>query len=113
MSEAIDTLEVSRPLDHRDFDLPRYRGNAYLAAGHPDLAEKEFREVLAHQDSNPAPAEYPLSWLGLARSLSAQGNRSGAINAYHHFLTLWDHADADDSYLTPARHELRLIEALK
>jgi tetratricopeptide (TPR) repeat protein len=86
------------------------RANASLAAGDSNSAEKEYRQILAPPLKNPGAAEIPLSWLGLARALAAEGNRAGAIDAYQHFLTLWANADSDAMYLKQAKQEFATLQ---
>ena len=107
--QAVALLEAARPLDDRDLDIHKFRGDAYLAAGQPSLAEKEYRAVIAHHEISPELGDYPLSWLGLARALAAVGNRSDAVDAYQHFFTLWAHADPDAMYLKQARQEFAAL----
>ena len=103
-------LERASPLEAISLAIPRLRGEAYLAAGQLDLAEKNFRMVVAHPELDPASPAVPLSWLGLGRALVAKGDRAGAIDSYHHFLALWVHADSDALYLRQAKQELAAIE---
>jgi len=103
---AAALLEIARPFDTIGRSIPWLRGNAYLAASQPALAEKEYRSVIAHPEFDPTSPYISLSWLGLARSLRAEGNRSGAIDAYQHFLGLWAHADSDNPTLIQAKLEL-------
>jgi len=103
--QAVALLVPTHLLDGRGLDLPMLRGKAYLAAGQPALAEKEFRFILAHQGLDPVSYHYPLAWLALGRALAAQGNRPGASDAYQHFFALWAHADPDAMYLKQARQE--------
>jgi DNA-binding winged helix-turn-helix (wHTH) protein/tetratricopeptide (TPR) repeat protein len=109
--EAITLLEPTRQFDSKGIDVPMRRGLAYLAAGQPAIAEKEFRYILAHQASDPTSSFYPLAWLQLGRALASLGNRDGAIDAYRNFLTLWDHADADAVFLKQGRLELASLQA--
>ena len=109
-ADAITALDRSRSLEGRDPLLPMIRANASLAAGDSNSAEKEYRQILAQPLKNPGAAEIPLSWLGLARALAAQGNRAGAIDAYQHFLTLWAHADPDATYLKQAKQEFAALQ---
>lgn len=108
--EAVTLLDAARSLDNRDLDMPKLRADAYLAAGQPLLAEKEYRAVLAHHQFDPTLAPYPLSWLGLGRALAAQGKTKDAIDAYQHFLALWAHADPDALYLKQGKQELALLQ---
>ncbi len=107
--EAIDALEISRPLERRDFGHPFLRAQAYLAAGQPVQAEKEYRQILNQEATQPTAIELPLSWLGLGRALAAQGDSSAALDAYQHFLNSWTHADPNDTFLKEAKFEFSNI----
>jgi len=107
--DAISALERARPLEGREPVIPMLRGNAYLAAGEPALAEKSYRQVVDGLDQSPETEELPVCWLGLGRALAAEGKRSAALEAYKHFLTLWAHADADALYLKQAKQELAAL----
>ena len=110
--DAVAILEPTRALDGRDLFLPELRGDTFLAAGEPLRAEKEYREVLAHPSLEPISENIPLAWLGLGRALAAQGNRTPAIEAYKHFLTLWAHADPDAMYLKQAKQEFAALQTV-
>jgi DNA-binding winged helix-turn-helix (wHTH) protein/tetratricopeptide (TPR) repeat protein len=110
--QAIAIMEATHPLDERDLDMHKFRGDAYLAAGQPSLAEKEYRAVIAHHEISPELGDYPLSWLGLGEALAAEGNRAAAIDAYQHFFTLWAHADADAMYLKQAKQEFATLQTV-
>ena len=107
--EAAAIMEPTRALDGRGVDMRKYRGDVYLSAGQPTMAEKEYRSVLAHRELDPPGLDYALSWLGLGRTLTAEGNRVGAIDAYQHFLRMWADADTNATLLHQATHELQLI----
>lgn len=104
------TLRLTPSPDGRDFDIPKFRGEAYFAAGQPALAEKEFRGILAHPEIDPTSADYPLSWLGLGRALAVEGKRSAAIDSYQHFFSLWAHADPDAIFLKEAKREFAALQ---
>jgi DNA-binding winged helix-turn-helix (wHTH) protein/tetratricopeptide (TPR) repeat protein len=110
-AEAIALMEPTRAFDQRDLGSGKFRGDLYLAAGQPALAEKEYRGVLAHPFVDPAAQETPLAWLGLGRALAAQHRRSEAAEAYRHFLDLWAHADPNAVFLLQARNELKALQA--
>jgi DNA-binding winged helix-turn-helix (wHTH) protein/tetratricopeptide (TPR) repeat protein len=110
-NEAVALLESMHPFDSKDLDLPMRRALANLAAGHPVAAEKDFRFILAHHELDPTSGFYPLAWLGLGRALSAEGNRTAAIDAYRKFLALWDHADPDALYLRQGKQEMAALQA--
>ena len=109
-ADAAALLETTRVFDKSGSYFPWLRGNAYLAAGQPALAEKEYRSAVTHPEFDPVSPFISLSWLGLARSLRAQGNRTRAIEAYQHFLSLWSRADPDAAALNQARVEVSSIE---
>ena len=60
--------------------------------------------------SEPISENIPLAWLGLGRSLTAEGNRAAAIDAYQHFFTVWAHADPDAMYLRQAKQEFAALQ---
>jgi DNA-binding winged helix-turn-helix (wHTH) protein/tetratricopeptide (TPR) repeat protein len=109
-AEAASLLETARPLDTTGRTIPWMRGSAYLAAGQPAAAEKDFRSDIDHPGFDSASPYISLSWLGLGESLAAEGNRPAAIAAYQHFLTLWAHADSDAMYLKQAKQEFATLQ---
>ncbi len=108
--DAAADLEIARPLDRIGRIVPWMRGRAYLAAGQPNQAEKEFRSIIDHPEYDPASYAIPLSWLGLGEALNGEGNRAAAIEAYQHFFTLWAHADPDAKFLVEARNEFKALQ---
>ena len=108
--KAIAILESARPLDGRDLDAHKIRGDAYLEAGQPELAEKEYREIIAHRERDLLSPVYPLSWLGLGRALAAQGKGEASAEAYRQFLTLWAKADPDAVYLKQGKLEFAKLQ---
>jgi tetratricopeptide (TPR) repeat protein len=110
-NDAVTLLESMHEFDAKDMDLPMRRALANLAAGHPAAAEKDFRFIVAHRELDPTSSFYPLAWLGLGRTLAAEGNRPAALDAYRKFLALWEHADPDALYLVQARKELAALQA--
>ena len=109
--DAVAALERTRPLDGRNQITTLLRADAYLAAGEPALAEKSYRWIIQGPFLNSESGEFPLSWLGLARALAAQGNRAAAADAYQHFFTLWAHADPDARFLLQARQEFAALRS--
>ena len=112
LKDAISALERVRPLEGRDPVIGVLRGDAYLAAGEPALAESSYRKVLEGPGQVPEASEIPLSWLGLGRALAAQGKRPAAVEAYKHFFTLWAHADPDAMYLNQAKQEFATLQTV-
>jgi DNA-binding winged helix-turn-helix (wHTH) protein/tetratricopeptide (TPR) repeat protein len=109
-AEAAALLEIARPFDTGGRVVPWLRGNAYLAAGQPVLAEKDYRSMVTHPEFDPTSPYIPLSWLGLGEALAAQGRKDEAIAAYQHFFTLWAHADPDAMYLRQAKQEFAKLK---
>jgi len=68
-------------------------------------AERDFRAVLARRPDLQYNLAGPLSELGLARALAAQGKNVEAREAYRTFLEHWSQADADLKELEAARIE--------
>ena len=109
-NDAVTLLEPTHQFDSKGLDLPMRRGLAYLAAGKPTFAEKDFRYILANQRLDPTSSFYPLAWLQHGRAFATESNRTAAIDAYQHFLTLWAHADPDAMYLKQARREFDALQ---
>ena len=110
--QAITLMEATRPLNDRGLGTRKFRGDLYLSAGQPSLAEKEYRTVIAHREIEAESVDYALSWLGLGEALAAEGNRATAIDAYQHFFTLWAHADPDAMYLKQAKQEFATLQTV-
>ncbi len=109
--EAIALMEITHQFDRKDnLPMPKFRADADLAAGQPEVAEREYRAILAHPELDPTSTAIPLSWLQLGRALTAEGKRSDAVDAYRHFLALWAHADPDATYLKQGRLELERLQ---
>lgn len=108
--DAAAALETARPIEGRELVVPWLRGNAYLAAGQPALAEADYRTVVNHPQWDPTAPTIPLCWLGLGRALAAQAKHPAAIEAYQHFFNLWAHADPDALYLKQARQEFAALQ---
>ena len=109
--EAIAALSDAVALSYRGYDTLTLRGEAYLAAQQPSLAEQEFRKILDHPGVDPFSYEYPLAQLGLARALAAEKNTSASIAAYQTLFAMWKDADADLPVLQQARREYASLSA--
>ncbi|WP_231738076.1 winged helix-turn-helix domain-containing protein [Terracidiphilus gabretensis] len=109
-ADAVAALERTRPLDARDPLTTLLRADAYREAGENALAEKQYHVIVDYPLQNSDTEEQPLSWLGLGRTLAAEGNRAAAIDAYQHFLALWSHADPDALFLRQANRELAALK---
>jgi len=112
--EAIAALESALPYEMRDYTVPSLRGDAYLQAGQPSLAQVEYNKILANPGIDPTSVLRPLASLGLARALIAQENPQAASAAYRTFFDDWKNADPGLPLLKEARKEyaqLRLSNA--
>jgi DNA-binding winged helix-turn-helix (wHTH) protein/tetratricopeptide (TPR) repeat protein len=103
--EAIADLEITRPLDDKSTEPILLRGNAYLAARQPALAELEFRKIQDRPYLAIGTPFHPLAQLGLARALEMQAHHAAARQAYEQLFTLWKDADPDLRPLLEARAE--------
>ena len=93
--------------------VPIYiRGLAYLKAQANDAAEREFRRLIEHRGTEPATPLYPLAYLGLAESLTAQGHTAEALTAYEFALAFWKDADPQLPVLLRAQREYRQLKSL-
>jgi DNA-binding winged helix-turn-helix (wHTH) protein/tetratricopeptide (TPR) repeat protein len=102
---AIQSLQKSLPYDLRNYDIPTLRGQAYLLAKQPDLAESEFHKIIDHPGVEPLSSNLAVAHLGLARAYALQGRRPESQKEYETFFSLWKQADADSPLLHQARAE--------
>jgi len=107
--KAIEALRPALPYEMRDFHIPSLLGAAYLAAGMPAQAEREYRRILDNPGIDPLSLQYPLAHLGLARALAKQGRFDDARTEYQQFLDGWKTADPDLPVLAQARKEYNAL----
>lgn len=85
------------------------RGYAHLRLGHATEAIADFQRVLDHRGLDPLSPYYVLSYLGLARSYHASGDMGESLNAYEHFLEIWNHADSNLPIYAQAKAEFQAL----
>jgi tetratricopeptide (TPR) repeat protein len=102
---AIQSLQRSLPYDLRNFDVPSLRGQAYLLAKQPDLAEAEFHKIIDHPGVEPLSSNLRTAHLGLARAYALQHREQDSRREYERFFELWKDADSDLPVLQQARAE--------
>lgn len=107
--DAIAALGPSLAYRMRDFHIPSLLAAAYLAAGMPAEAEREYRQILDHPGIDPLSMQYPLARLGLARALAAGNRPADARREYQQFLNDWKSADPDLPVMRQARAEYAKI----
>jgi eukaryotic-like serine/threonine-protein kinase len=90
-------------------DLDFARGEAYLAAKQPQLAEAQFRKIVDHPYRDQSYIS-SVAWVELARALRAEGNQSAAKDAYNHFFQIWKHADANAALFQAAKGEAEMLK---
>jgi eukaryotic-like serine/threonine-protein kinase len=103
--DAIAALEPARRYELTTYDIPRARGEAYLKANEPKMAETEFKKVIEHYGVEPTSSDIPLSHLGLARAYALDGDKTGSRNEYQKLFALWKDADPDLPVLLEAHRE--------
>jgi eukaryotic-like serine/threonine-protein kinase len=112
-ARALELLELARPFEHSlvaEFWPAYIRGEAQLELKHPAEAVSEFRAIIDHRGELADAPLYPLAYLGLARALASNGDRSGAREAYRTFFRFWEDADPDLLPLQDARRELARLQ---
>jgi len=86
--------------------FPAYvRGRAFLRAGNPSEAVREFQKIIDHPGIVLNSPQGALARLGLARAHSLAGDTAKARQAYQDFLTLWKDGDPDIPILQEAKTE--------
>jgi serine/threonine protein kinase/tetratricopeptide (TPR) repeat protein len=110
---AIELLEKIRPYEFGAVTQlwPAYhRGRAYLKMKKGKEAAAEFQKVLDHRGVDPFGLEYALSYLGLARADTLQGDTAKARSAYQDLFALWKDADPDIPILKQAKAEYAKLQ---
>jgi eukaryotic-like serine/threonine-protein kinase len=106
---AIQALGPALAYEMRDFHIPSLLATAYLAAGMPGEAEREYRRILDNPGIDPLSMQYPLARLGLARALALKGKAGDSRREYERFFDDWKSADADLPVMKRARHEYQAL----
>ena len=104
--DAIAALELARPYEMRDYNIPSLRAQAFLKAGQPGKAVEEYKKIIENRGIDPTSVLYPLAYLGMARSYAALKNTSASRGQYEAFLTAWKDADRDLPVLKDVNREL-------
>ncbi len=114
---AIRSLEAVRPLDFclaMSLAPAYFRGMAYLQAGRPEDASKEFGRVIDNRAISPESPYIVLSQMELGRSRQLMGKPAEAMKAFKYVESVWKDADADFPLIKQIRmheHELELASS--
>ncbi len=103
--DAITALESARPYELASYTVPTERAEAWLKAGHPELAIPEYRKILSNQGIDPLSPLYPMAHLGMARAYFHQNKIAESRDEYERFFALWKEADRDLPVLAQAHTE--------
>jgi eukaryotic-like serine/threonine-protein kinase len=103
--DAIDALEPARPYEMTGYAVPTARAEAWLKAGHPELAVSEYGKILSNQGIDPLSPLYSMAHLGMARAYGRQNKITESQEEYERFFAEWKEADSDLPVLTQARLE--------
>jgi eukaryotic-like serine/threonine-protein kinase len=101
--EAVAALEPARPYELSSFHVLIERGEAYLQANQPRLAEAEFKKALDHYGIDVIALEIPVAHLGLARAYALDGNAAASRGEYQQLFGIWKDTDPDLPVLLQAR----------
>jgi tetratricopeptide (TPR) repeat protein len=111
--QKTDPKSALQALKSRDFDLcgcmllapGYYRGFAYLQNKQPELAVREFQQVIEHKLLSPTFSLYlVLSQLELGHAFQVLGDSTSANKAYAQVELAWKDADRDFPPLQKLRH---------
>jgi hypothetical protein len=107
--DAVADLLPPNTLEWPHVSVLTQRGQAYLQAGQPDLAARDFRFILDNPGAFFA-VDRPLAHLGLARAYVAEKNLPAARSEYEAFLAAWKDADPGLPVLNAAKAELAKLQ---
>jgi DNA-binding winged helix-turn-helix (wHTH) protein/Flp pilus assembly protein TadD len=90
---AVPALDPARLYGRYDYPVLTERATAYMQAGKPDLAEKEYKAILASAPGTDVSSPlYNLAHLELARAYASEGKVVESREEYAEFLKLWAEA---------------------
>jgi DNA-binding winged helix-turn-helix (wHTH) protein/tetratricopeptide (TPR) repeat protein len=102
---AIAAMLPTHPYEFSTPTIPHMRGRAYLAAKQPELAQREFRNIIDRPFVDTISDNVPRAHLGLARALEMQGNHAAARQEYETLFSLWKDADPNVPLIQQAHIE--------
>jgi eukaryotic-like serine/threonine-protein kinase len=105
---AIEQLRIAAPYELGFIAAltPIYlRGQAYVMLGSAELAIQQFQRIFDHRGCEPFSPFHAVAPLGVARAKLMGGDRSGSLDEYERFLSLWAGADPEVPVLRAARAE--------
>jgi eukaryotic-like serine/threonine-protein kinase len=106
LGQAGELLETTKRYEAVGEFWPNYlRGLTYLRQHMGAEAAGEFQKILDHRGQAPMSYLYPLSRLGLGRSMGLAGDKLASQKAYQDFLAVWKDADMDLPVYQEARKE--------
>jgi hypothetical protein len=108
--DAIQQLELARPYQLRDFNVPNLRAQAETEAGLLDAAAEDYRLILASQGVDPISPLYSLAHLRLARVLAQQTKKEEARQQYLALFDTWKNANSNLPLLQTARSEFAKLQ---
>ena len=114
--DAVRALESARRFDLNagpagvPFQIPYFRGLAFLKKGDGQLAAAEFQKILDHSYIRTSSYLLPLSRLQLARAYILQKDNSKGKTMYQDFLAMWKDADSDIAILKEAKAEYAKLQ---
>jgi DNA-binding winged helix-turn-helix (wHTH) protein/tetratricopeptide (TPR) repeat protein len=103
--DAISDLDLAKPYELRNFEVPSLLAKAYLDAKMPELAAAEYRKILLNHGVDGLSIQYPLAHLGLARAEAQMNDKRESLSEYRQFLAAWKDGDPDVPALQQATRE--------
>jgi len=108
---AIAALLPSMPFQLVRPEVLDLRAQAYLAAGHGEKAEADYKELIANPAlEDPTMPRTILAHLGLARAYALENKSAESRGEYQKFFALWSGADSNVPVLTQARQEYAHVQ---
>jgi tetratricopeptide (TPR) repeat protein len=116
--DAMKALDSARRFDLNagpgriPFQIPYFRGLAFLKKADGELAAAEFQKILDHSYIRTSSYFLPLARLQLARAYVLQKDKAKAKakTTYQDFLALWKDADPDIPILKQAKAEYAKLQ---
>jgi tetratricopeptide (TPR) repeat protein len=106
---AIEALKPAAAYERGQPQIVYLRGLIYLNLHKGAQAAREFRTIVDRKAENWG-LYFPLSYVGLARAATLEGDTAKARRAYEDFFALWKDADSDTPILIEARKEYAALK---
>jgi eukaryotic-like serine/threonine-protein kinase len=111
-AQAVTLLQPAAVYGSGESSVPAMLSQAYLAAHQPDLAQRDFRQIIDRPYAGGISPNIALAHLGLARALAMGKNGDASRQEYETLFALWKDADPNLPLMKQAHKEYAILSAI-